>query len=736
MELSPREVLRQYFGYGSFRPLQEEIIGEVLAGRDTFVLMPTGSGKSLCYQLPALLLDGVTVVISPLIALMKDQVDGLRQNGINAAYLNSTLSPADQEGVYHFLRRKELDILYIAPERLGQPGFLRFLKDEVSVALLAIDEAHCISEWGHDFRPDYRQLGQLKQIFPETPVVALTATATKRVARDIVTQLQLHSPKEFQASFHRNNLTYTIEPKINIEQQLLDFVRTRKEDSGIIYCHSRKRVDEVAAMLRAEGFGALPYHAGLSAEERRVHQERFIRDDVPIVVATIAFGMGIDKPNVRYVIHADLPANIERYYQETGRAGRDGLPSDCVLFYTYGDRMKHEFFIKQKDSEQERDIALWQLGQVIDFAESDQCRIQVLLHYFDEQFSPDQCQAKCDNCKRQQQRGQEGDAGQGGVDQGSIDGTQIAQRILVTVARLNQRFGMAHIAKVLTGSRSKALLQYRHDKLPTYNSISEYSAQTVQFFVRELVRGGYLAVSGGQYPTISLTQRSQDILKQGKQVRLKLPPTMQRWEVATQDAAIDQELLVLLKNLRKELADERGIPPYLIFSDVTLQEMASFFPQTAEQLLGVSGVGEQKFQTYGKQFLDVVTVYCKSHGIQPIPRQQVQVVSKRSKPAKASSTVRETVALFQQGLSVEEIAAQRNLVSGTIVSHLEKAYVEGEEIALEKLVSPEKRAVVGRAFREHGTGALSPIKELLGEGYTYEDLRIVRALLSREGGQR
>jgi len=598
------QTLNKYFGYDSFLPLQEEIIGDVLAGEDVLVLMPTGGGKSLMFQLPSLLVDGLTVVVSPLIALMKDQVDSLVANGMLAEFINSSLKYNEIDDAKNRLKKGEIKILYVAPERLMLSDFLKFLKS-LKISLFAIDEAHCISEWGHDFRPEYSQLKSLKENFPAVPIIALTATATEKVQGDIVAQLDISKAKRYKASFLRNNLQIKIESKEKVYQQLLNFLKGHKKDSGIIYCQSRRQVDKLSYDLRQDGYMALPYHAGLTPEERSKNQERFIKDDADIIVATIAFGMGIDKPNVRYVIHFDLPKNIEGYYQEIGRAGRDGLRSDCILFFNYGDKAKHEHFIRQKEDSQEREIAHFKLKEMVDYCLGSICRHKALLQYFGEELDVPNCEA-CDICLEPKE---------------TFDGTVAAQKVLSTVYRVNGRFGINHIIDILMGAKNKRILERGHDKLSTYGIGTEYSRSGWQAVVRELIGLGYLDLEGDQYPVLKLMLKSKPVLAGKEQVILTKPKieiSSSKTKKSDKIAAggnVDNELFEILRVLRKELADKDGLPPYVIFHDATLKEMASRYPRTSEALQKISGVGEAKLLKYGEVFLKKINEYCSVKGV-------------------------------------------------------------------------------------------------------------------------
>jgi len=588
------KTLKKYFGYDEFRPLQKDIISAALARKDVFVLMPTGGGKSLCYQLPAIVQSGLTVVISPLISLMKDQVDALRDLGVTAEFLNSTMTYEEMDDVKKRLLQNKVKILYVAPERLVLDSFLRFL-EKLSIDLFAIDEAHCISEWGHDFRPEYRKLVVLREKFSHVPLMALTATATPVVQKDIVKILKMRQPEIFKASFNRANLFYRVLPKGDTYVHLTDYLRAHEKQSGIIYCQSRKTVDRLAQALNDDGFRALPYHAGLETEERTKNQEAFIRENVDIIVATIAFGMGIDKPNVRFVIHYDLPKNLESYYQETGRAGRDGLKSDCILFYSYGDKAKIEYFIDDKPSERERKIALKKLHQLIDYCQSPMCRRKVILEYFGEAYEEENCGA-CDNCLERED------------DSKKFDGTIIAQKMLSCVYRLNQRFGMNYVIDVLRGSKSERIFQNGHQHLSTYGIGEKIPKKRWVAFAQELIRLGYLKIEGSTYPVMKLTAKSSDVLFGDEKVMLT-PYVEKRPKRAAAPTEYDNELFERLRQLRKRIADERNVPPYVIFHDRTLQEMAKKLPATWEDLQLIFGMGETKLKQYGPRFLKEIIAF-------------------------------------------------------------------------------------------------------------------------------
>lgn len=597
-----RDLLKKHFGFDEFRPLQEDIIQHVLAKKDCLVLMPTGGGKSLCYQLPALVFDGITIVISPLISLMKDQVDQLQANGIAAAFLNSTLKFTAIVDVQQRAKRGELKILYIAPERLAAIGFQDFLQS-LHISLIAIDEAHCISEWGHDFRPDYRNLQHLRTTFPMVPIIALTATATEQVRADILKQLNLREPKVFISSFNRPNLTYRVLPKQETFRRLVDLLQHYRGDSVIIYCFSRKGTEELVQKLRAYGFKAAAYHAGLTGDVRQNTQEQFIRDEIHIIAATIAFGMGIDKPDVRLVVHYDLPKSVEGYYQETGRAGRDGLPAECALFFSYADKRKHAYFIDQIIDPVERDKVWQQLNQVIHYGELQQCRRQFLLRYFGESYATENC-ASCDIC---------------------------------------------------TGQTAGAL---------------------------------------------------------------------------STSLAYDATLFEQLRALRKQLAEQLAVPPYIVFGDTTLQEMATYFPQSSAALLQITGVGSQKLAKFGETFLATIRAYAQAHGL-----------AEKIKPAVfvpktiifTGSTYDATKQLLLKQLPIAEIAKQRNLSQGTIVSHIEKLVEADPQLDLAYLQPTSLRFnIIAKVFKQLGGNmALAPVREVLGDSFSYDELRLARIFIKK-----
>ena len=590
---TPETVLEQVFGFKSFRPQQEKIITSIITGRDNFVLMPTGSGKSLCYQIPAILGEGVGIVVSPLISLMQDQVDSLNSNGIACAFYNSALSSQQAKQVLAKLHNNKLQLLYMAPERLMMESFLERLCD-INISLFAVDEAHCISQWGPDFRPEYKLLGQLRHLFPDIPMMALTATADKATRTDILQSLHLKNPDIHIASFNRPNIRYTVIEKHNPNQQLLKYLQTHENESGIIYCSTRQRTEDIAAKLQQNGFNAKPYHAGLASNERQQTQNAFQRDDIQIVVATVAFGMGIDKPNVRFVVHYDLPKNIESYYQETGRAGRDNLPSEALFLYGLADIARVRYLLEKTNDETLKRVELHKLNAMIAFAEAQTCRRQVLLNYFSEHIAQD-CN-NCDICLNPPK---------------TFDGTNAAQKALSCVYRVNQRFGITHVIDVLRGVDNERMRSWNHNQLSTYGIGKDHHRDEWYSIFRQLIHQGYLEQDFMRYSILKLLPKAKKILKGEEKIILAKPriksPTKPKVKKEKQhDLSCDKELFESLRQLRKKLADEENKPPFVIFSDASLIEMAAKKPSNEEEFLAINGIGEFKLEKYGKVFLDSI----------------------------------------------------------------------------------------------------------------------------------
>jgi len=716
-------LLKQYFGFTSFRPLQEQIIGDALAGRDVFALLPTGGGKSLCFQLPALARPGLTVVVSPLIALMKDQVDGLQAGGVPATFLNSSLASEESRARLRGLHRGQFRLLYVAPERLMLSGFLEDLQ-RWNVNLLAVDEAHCISEWGHDFRPEYRQLAQLRPLFPSAPMMALTATATERVRQDIVALLGLRAPACYVASFNRPNLTYRVFAKNKPYQQVLEFVRRRTRESGIIYCQARKTAESVAQRLTEDGVKARPYHAGLSAEDRSRNQDLFLRDEARVICATIAFGMGINKPNVRFVLHYDLPKNIEGYYQETGRAGRDGLPSECVLFFSPGDVVKQTSFIEEKPDPKEQQIARRQLQQMIHYAECSACRRTELLGYFGEDFEADDCGA-CDNCLSPRD---------------TFDGTVSAQKFLSCVYRVRERtrmgVGINHIVEILTGAENEKIRRWGHEQLSTYGIGAEHPRAEWAAIGRELIRLGYLRQAAEKFSILELTPEGAAALKERRPVMLTRPvATPEPAARRAGEISCDESLFERLRQLRKRLADERGLPPYIVFSDVSLRQMAREYPCAENEFVRISGVGEKKLREFGASFLAEIAAHLQNSPRQIFAEDSFAPPAPPPGRAGLGDTARQTLRMFRAGQTVDQIALERRLTPNTLFGHLTEALENGEALDLSPFFNPAEKREVAAAFGKLGLTSLSQVFESLGGRFDYNRLRLARAALrSRHAG--
>jgi ATP-dependent DNA helicase RecQ len=748
-ELLP--LLKQYFGFTSFRPLQEEIIRDSLAGKDVFALLPTGGGKSLCFQLPALTRDGLTVVVSPLIALMKDQVDALQASGIPATFLNSSLAAGESRKRLHGLHNGEFSLLYAAPERLMLSGFLEDLK-RWNVKLIAVDEAHCISEWGHDFRPEYRQLAQLRELFPKVPFMALTATATTRVREDIITHLKLREPKCYVASFNRPNLTYRVIPKNKPYDQLLNFLRARPKDGGIVYCQSRKTTERVAANLTEDGVKARPYHAGLTPKERTEHQELFLRDDVRVICATIAFGMGINKPNVRFVVHYDLPKNIEGYYQETGRAGRDGLPSECVLLFSAGDVVKQTQFIDEKPSLKEQQIAREQLQQMVHYAECASCRRVELLAYFGEEFSPGSAPApgavrrasrrttdadEADAETREGARAPQTEINCGACDnclspRATFDGTLAAQKFLSCVYRIREKngfgVGLNHVVEVLTGADTEKIRKWNHEQLSTYGIGKEHSRPEWAAMGRELVRLGFLRQTAEKFSVLELTNEGRAALKERRKITLTKPVTAPETKVRhVGEISCDEVLFERLRTLRKKLADERDVPAYIIFSDVALRQMARNYPASEREFARISGVGEKKLREFGDIFLGEIAAHLQTNARQIFADDSFATPVAPPSRSSLGDSARETMRRFRSGQAVEQIARERGVTTGTILGHIAEGIERGEPAELERFFTAGEQAKVAAAFDRNGFGNLTAVFDSLGGVIDYGRLRVYRA---------
>jgi ATP-dependent DNA helicase RecQ len=720
---TPATILKDTFGYDTFRPLQQEVIENILARRDTLAVMPTGGGKSLCYQIPSLMLDGLTVVISPLIALMKDQVEQLRAYGVPAVFLNSSLSAQEYQENMEYVQRGEVKLLYVAPETLLTPRIIALLST-LKVDCLTIDEAHCISEWGHDFRPEYRKIIEVRKRFPDAVCLALTATATTRVRQDIRTTLKFSNTNEFIASFNRENLYIEVQPKGDANAQTVKLLQRYKEQSGIIYCFSRKQVDELSAYLVSKGYSARPYHAGLDDLERKRNQEAFIRDDVQIIVATIAFGMGINKPNVRFVIHYDLPKSIEGYYQEIGRAGRDGLPAHCLLLYSYADVAKLNYFIEQKTGEEQR-VAMQHLNAIVRYAEDElTCRRKPLLNYFGESYSADNC-STCDNCTS--------------APTTLTDITIPAQKFLSCVKRADEKFGAGHIADILLGSKNEKVLRWEHDKLSTHGIGTEMNRKQWMHLARQLVQMGYLQQEG-EFRTLSLTAKALESLKKRQPIFGVVQEAAERVKKSKGkkiEIEYNHALFAILRQKRKEMADEAKIPPYVIFSDKTLIEMAAYYPQSSESMLNISGVGQAKAEKYGEAFLSVIKAFCEKRGLKEKTHPAPHSSSAKEKTVEADELSGRTLLIaqaFNDGASVQGLMEHHKVTMGTILEHLTKYVSAGNKLHndadLRTLISasPEQQQNAFAAFDELSPTYLKPVYDKLSGVLNYDELKILRML--------
>ncbi|WP_439882804.1 DNA helicase RecQ [Pontibacter sp. MBLB2868] len=701
-----REALKLYFGYEQFRPMQEQIIADVLQRKDVVVLMPTGGGKSVCFQVPAVVMPGVCVVVSPLIALMKDQVEALLVNGIQAAYINSSQSAEQQYTIENECLAGKLKLLYVSPEKLLSSGFMSFLK-RLNVSLFAVDEAHCISAWGHDFRPEYTQLKALKQQFPSVPVIALTATADKLTQKDIQEQLHLHNPNVFTASFDRPNINLMVKPGRDRFNRITDFLERRHKQPGIIYCLSRKATESLAQKLKSSGYSATYYHAGMSPNLRAKAQDDFLKDNVQIVCATIAFGMGIDKSNVRWVIHYNLPKNIEGYYQEIGRAGRDGAKSDALLFYSFADVMNMRNMLQDNQGkETQTELQLVKLERMQQFAEAAACRRRILLQYFGETMTND-C-GNCDICRNPPTR---------------FDGTLIAQKALSAIARTNEQVNLGLLVDVLRGARTSQVMQAGFDRVKTYGAGRDINTLDWHRYLHQLLNEGYMEMAYDQGYTLKLTEQSKQVLFEGRKVQLVKFDEIKQEESAVKARPkrelIKDALFESLRTLRKSLADEYGVPPYVIFTDTTLQEMAAERPTNKISMLAISGVGAQKFDRYGDTFISKIIDFINEE----------QAKGNKIKGA----THLATLELLQSGLSIDEIAKLRNLNPVTVFSHLATLYEQGYPVKINAYVNKAEYSIISKAIEKLGPDAkLKDLFECLHEKYEYYKIRLSLSIYKKE----
>ncbi|PFU35105.1 DNA helicase RecQ [Bacillus cereus] len=693
-----QELLASYFGYSSFRRGQDETIKNVLDGKDTVCIMPTGGGKSICYQIPALVFEGTTLVISPLISLMKDQVDTLVQNGISATYINSSISITEANQRIQLAKQGHYKLLYVAPERLDSMEFVDQLID-MKIPMIAIDEAHCISQWGHDFRPSYLHIHRILDYLPEKPLVlALTATATPQVRDDICNTLGINQENTIMTTFERENLSFSVIKGQDRNVYLADYIRQNQKESGIIYAATRKVVDQLYEDLMKAGVSVSKYHAGMSDNDRNEQQELFLRDEVSVMVATSAFGMGIDKSNIRYVIHYQLPKNMESYYQEAGRAGRDGLDSACILLYSSQDVQVQRFLIDQSTGESRFSNELEKLQNMTDYCHTEQCLQSFILQYFGEEPKED-C-GRCGNCTD---------------DRESIDVTRESQMVLSCMIRTNQRFGKQMIAQVLTGSKNKKVIEFNFHTLPTYGLLSNRSVKEVSEFIEFLISDELIAVEHGTYPTLKVTEK-------GKEVLLGKENVLRKERVETRQIVQDHPLFEVLREVRKEIAQGEGVPPFVIFSDQTLKDMCAKMPQSDSELLTVKGIGEHKLVKYGSHFLQAV-----QHFIEENPNYaetiKTEVVTERKKSGKASANSHlETYEMYKQGINLDEIAKERGLSRQTIENHLIRCFEDGMEVDWNSFVPAEYEQLIETAV-QNADGGLKLIKEQLPNEVSYFMIR-------------
>ena len=706
LQIDSKIVLKKFFGYDSFRTGQEEIVNQILMGKDVLGIMPTGAGKSICYQVPALMLPGVTIVISPLISLMKDQVDSLNAMGIPATFINSTLSASEYAGAVQNILYDVYKIIYIAPERLNSSSFIDILKS-INISMITVDEAHCISQWGHDFRPTYREISNVISTLKKRPIVsAFTATATDIVRDDIINLLKLQKPYVLTTGFDRSNLTFSVEYPISKRKFITDFVKKNKDISGIIYCLTRKTVIALYDELSALGYKVSKYHGGMTEKERTQNQEDFVYDRTSIMVATNAFGMGIDKSNIRYVIHYNMPKDLESYYQEAGRAGRDWDNSRCILLFSRADIITNKFLIEQTEHKSDTSVEYKKLNDIIDYCNTDMCLRKYILEYFGELPLFDNCH-NCGNCLSEVEK---------------ADITVDAMKILSCIKRLKEKYGSGVVTDVLKGSNTYKNQMLGFDKLSTFGIMSEYSKNTIKDLIYFLITEGYIETFGDKYPVLRLTPSASKVLFEGEKVTIKRK--IEKSIEVQIDEVYDAKLFEILKALRKRISEETHVPPFIVFSDTSLKQMATYFPTSEEQMLKISGVGYSKFDKYGNRFLETIRPYVSENNITP---KEIPIETPKKKSSVESSpkvnTAEISYNLFKQGKSIKEIAEERGFVTTTIETHLLKYFENGENIDLSKYIHSNYEQDIYNAIDTYGAEKLRVLKDALPEGVSYFDIK-------------